>query len=498
MFDDHLGTPGVLPIAVDDDPVLLTLQRSHDLACELHAALRAASAALPGLSWEPVDEIGIGSVIDTLTGAAARDLSTASDDELLAVALGLETARRHLDATALHALAELDVRRVTDTKEGLITGSWLANEAQLPTGASRARVKLALKLRVSLPEVDAALSEGRISFEHARVLADAANPRILDAFALIVDNLIDAASGLSFDRWKREVTTIADLLDADGGHRPGDDITDNKMRMRRALGNTLHLEGQLCGEYALIAEAALDAKADELFRRYRSDQELTPDLRMPPRTTLLAMAMVELFGEAFAKDPGSSTPARPEVALIVNAADPTTVTTADGTRIGDTERQTLLCDPVFRTVVMGVHGMVTDMGREHRLVNPHQRRAMNHRDGGCVFPGCDRPANWTDAHHVWHWLHNGPTDLSLLASLCRYHHGVSHRTGWNMYVTDDEWFWWQAPSGHIFWSQRHGRQREGPTPDPATCTTATGPPGAASTCEHGPDDTHGTGPPDTT
>ena len=211
-----------------------------------------------------------------------------------------------------------------------MTGSWLANQAQLPTAASKARVKLAMKLRVSLPEVDAALTEGRISFEHARVLADAANPRILDDFAVVVGHLIDSASRLSFDRWKREVIALADLLDADGGHRPGDDITDNTLRLRRGLGGTLHLEGQLCGEYALIADEVLNAKADELFRRYRNDEDLTPDLRLPARHTLMALALFELCRDTQAKDPGSSTPARPEVSLIVNAADPTTVTTGDG------------------------------------------------------------------------------------------------------------------------------------------------------------------------
>ena len=437
-------------------------------------------------------------LLDITREAATRwDPATATDDQLLAVATTIESARRHLDAAALHALAELDVRGVTDAQEGLVTGSWLANEAQLPTGTSKARVKLALKLRVSLPEVDQALSAGRISVEHARALADAANPRILDDFALLVGNLIDAAGRLGFDRWKREVTALADLLDADGGHRPGDDITDNTLRIRRGLDDVLHADGQFTADLALTVEGALNAKADELFHRYRNDQELTPDLRMPPRTTLLALAMAELLREALAKDPASSTPARPDASLIVNAADPDVVTTGEGVRIGDTERDTLLCDPVFRAVVMGLHGVVVDMGREQRLVNPRQRRAMNHRDGGCIFPGCDRPANWTDAHHVWHWLRGGPTDLSLLASLCRHHHGVSHRTGWNMYVTDDEWFWWCAPSGHTFWSQRHGHQRHGPTPDPTTCTTASGP-GTSCAPRTDPQGHHdGTDPPDT-
>ena len=29
--------------------------------------------------------------------------------------------------------------------------------------------------------------------------------------------------------------------------------------------------------------------------------------------------------------------------------------------------------------------------------------AIETRDGGCTAPGCDRPADWCDIHHVWHW-----------------------------------------------------------------------------------------------
>ena len=34
-----------------------------------------------------------------------------------------------------------------------------------------------------------------------------------------------------------------------------------------------------------------------------------------------------------------------------------------------------------------------------------------------------------------------------------------------MHKTVDQWFWWQTPSGDTFWSQRHGKQRTGPTPN---------------------------------
>ena len=63
------------------------------------------------------------------------------------------------------------------------------------------------------------------------------------------------------------------------------------------------------------------------------------------------------------------------------------------------------------------------------------------RDGGCVFPGCDRPVQWCAAHHVEEWdRDHGNTDLPLLALACRHHHGVTHRRGWTMVAHPDQTF----------------------------------------------------------
>jgi Domain of unknown function (DUF222)/HNH endonuclease len=61
-----------------------------------------------------------------------------------------------------------------------------------------------------------------------------------------------------------------------------------------------------------------------------------------------------------------------------------------------------------------------EVGRTTRTVAPApQRNALVVRDGGCAFPGCDRPQDWCEAHHLRHWAHGGPTDLANLALLCR-------------------------------------------------------------------------------
>jgi hypothetical protein len=73
-----------------------------------------------------------------------------------------------------------------------------------------------------------------------------------------------------------------------------------------------------------------------------------------------------------------------------------------------------------------------EVGRATRVVQPAQRAALAVRDGGCVFPGCDRPLAWCDAHHLWHWVDGGPTDLANLALLCQAHHREVHEGGWRL------------------------------------------------------------------
>jgi len=90
-----------------------------------------------------------------------------------------------------------------------------------------------------------------------------------------------------------------------------------------------------------------------------------------------------------------------------------------------------------------------EVGRTTRVVTAAQRAALAVRDGGCAFPGCDRPPPWCDAHHLRHWLHGGPTDLANLALLCRSHHRAVHEGGWHLH---------RHPDGHLTATPPHRRQ----------------------------------------
>ena len=90
------------------------------------------------------------------------------------------------------------------------------------------------------------------------------------------------------------------------------------------------------------------------------------------------------------------------------------------------------CDCSVTRVLLGADSAVVNVG--HAIRKPHgaTRRALLIRDRQCTWPGCDRPANWTEAHHLKHWIRGGPTDLDNLVLLCHRHHWMVHEGGWQL------------------------------------------------------------------
>jgi hypothetical protein len=397
---------------------------------------------------------------------AGYDMSCGSDAEVCAATVAAERLQSFASVMLAHGLCELDIRSVTDTEYGMTAASWVAREAGIPGGVARRQLRMGRCLR-DLPVVDDAAADGLLSSHHVAALTDARNPRVADALEGMQDEIVALAEGARFETWRSDVRRIVELLDEDGGHDPAEDLATNRLSMAKTLDGVLALAGQLTGEHAIAFEHAIEAKADDLFRRFSADHDVCRDVEVPTRATLRALALVELVREARSVDLTSTRPPRPEATVVVLAEEPDT-SPADqaGTRLQDGSTRTLLCDPDLFAVVVDSLGVPLDLGRHVRLATAAQRRAIAARDGGCVFPGCDAPIAWTDNHHIRHFEHGGTTDIANLAALCRRHHGVSHRKGWTMHATSDGWFSWQTPTGLTFWSQRHGRRRSDPPPPP--------------------------------
>jgi hypothetical protein len=95
-----------------------------------------------------------------------------------------------------------------------------------------------------------------------------------------------------------------------------------------------------------------------------------------------------------------------------------------GHRIDPGTTRRLLCDADLMPAILGGPSAVLDVGRSQRLVTSAIRAALELRDRGCVFPGCEVPARDCEAHHIIPWRRGGPTALWNLVLLCAHHHGT--------------------------------------------------------------------------
>lgn len=93
----------------------------------------------------------------------------------------------------------------------------------------------------------------------------------------------------------------------------------------------------------------------------------------------------------------------------------------------------LACTQGTIPVVFDAHGRPLDVGREQRLFTNRQRIALAVRDGGCRWPGCERPPSWCEAHHIQHWARDGGrTDVADGVLLCKHHHLLLHDHHWEI------------------------------------------------------------------
>ena len=80
-------------------------------------------------------------------------------------------------------------------------------------------------------------------------------------------------------------------------------------------------------------------------------------------------------------------------------------------------------------VHFGLDGATTVLGATHtrRRATTRERSALSERDQGCVFPGCDAPVKWCDAHHTVPYEIGRRTRLDELVLLCPHHHRQVHQ-----------------------------------------------------------------------
>ncbi|MDQ7909469.1 DUF222 domain-containing protein [Phytohabitans sp. ZYX-F-186] len=346
-------------------------------------------------------------------------------------------------AVQVHLVREIDGRGLPVAQHASGTVQWLREHLRISIHAAKRLVDLAHALD-QRPALDTALACAAVNVEQATVVAAA----LADLPADLGPPLVDEAEAVLIGQASRYEPTIlrkagqrilfhvapeiADAADAAALQR-----LEARAQQTRALHLTRQGDGRvrLTGWLDETAAATVNAALDPLCAPRHDHEPRTPAQRR-------ADALVEVCDLATRTD---SLPdnggQRPHVVVTVPydlLHQQLGVGTLDtGGQLSPEQVRRLACDAHILPAVLGGDGQILDLGRTRRLITGPLRRALELRDRGCAFPGCDRPPRWCHAHHIRPWVDGGPTTLDNSVLLCGYHHRVVHRGHWTVQLATD-------------------------------------------------------------
>ena len=410
-----------------------------------------------------------------VSALAARGVGPAADAVLTARLQAVHRAVRQLQAVELALVREVDRAGLATRAGATSTTVWLTHRLLITPSTARRMVGLARALDTAPPALRAAMSAGMLRDDQAQAILGALDRIPAEAGADAVGRatavMIGYARQFPAHQLARLGQRILEHVAPDIAERADREALRREER-RAHRGRylsftpdgpyTVRVHGRLGVEAAAIIRAALDplchprtrdpalAAAGRhpgqphtatVTRRHRSRTGRAADDRTPGQRR--ADALVDICRLALAggrlPDNGGD---RPQVVLTV-PYDPLTRTLGTGTldtgdRLDPETTLRLACDAKILPAVIDPTGQPLTLGRERRLFTGPLRRALVLRDGGCAFPGCDRPPRWCDGHHIRHWTDGGPTALTNAVLLCGHHHRLIHsNTGWTVHMTRD-------------------------------------------------------------
>ncbi len=324
----------------------------------------------------------------------------------------LGRARSQLEGELAQALAER-ARRTTCRE----TAGVLRERVLESAGRASSDVKLAVSLSENFPSTLEALTAGEINSGHARVVDRVAGKPDYRSEEVILN---DAKA------------VPADLLSRYALRRERIEVRDNSKYQQQRQDRRAHISQEPDGSWKLFAH--LDymagrrvslawAKMAEVFRR-----EETPNSKI----TYLqrnADALVQMITR---DGPQRATPAS---LLMITEYDADTGKLShprldDGQQVPPEVLEGLLENADVYTAFADADGQPLWLGRSKRSASLAQRIVLAARDGGCI--GCNSPSERCEAHHIQHWLDDGPTDVDNLAQLCPGCHHLVHDCNWQV------------------------------------------------------------------
>ncbi len=351
----------------------------------------------------------------------STDVSLLVDAAVRAEYVEVRNAIDRLEAHAARLLASAHHRQLRCAEGMASTPSW----SQSLTGQRWTDAKASLDAGLACEELALtakAWAQGEISSGAARTIARGRKAGHEAVYADVEPTLVAFAAARDhrgLDAMIRHYQTCADALD---DTEPAD---RNHLHLSPA-GNRWVVSGDLDDLAGHTFAAAIDAATDE----WREGEGRSAARRRADALTRISRFFLD-HGDVPRR--GGEVP---HVSVVIDWASirdglPCPLTPGvDGPTLSPTEMRRVLCDARVSRIVAGPDSQPLDVGRSQRTVPRWIRRAVVARDRCCRFPGCDRPPQWCEVHHVEPWESGGETAATNLVLLCPYHHHLVHRRRW--------------------------------------------------------------------
>jgi len=314
-------------------------------------------------------------------------------------------------------------------------GEWIRHNCKTSRSVAYDCINVGEQL-VRLPQCEDALVAGEIGFAHLSVIARTSSALVKTTLASVFDedDVLQHARESSAGRLWHYCLRLRHALDPEGvAHDQRVAVEERRLQFTVSEDGSVLISGQLDP----IGGAALRTAIEPLAQPMGQGDDRCLERRQGDAVVELSLHSLDA---GLVPQHASQ---RPHLQVT------TTLETLQGlpgspgadmefsTPISSTTVQRLACDGNIARVVFGPGSVVVDVGRAVRVVSGAARRALNARDQHCQWPGCERTASWSAAHHLVHWVQGGATDLSNLVLLCHRHHWMAHEGGWKLARADD-------------------------------------------------------------
>jgi hypothetical protein len=311
-----------------------------------------------------------------------------------------------------------------------------------------------------------ALSAGRLSWEHAEVIAKHADGLDGDALTTYDSRLAVLAASVNPKQLEKKARHEVELAQPTTAvHRAEKAAATRRLYVEPAADGMVNLtlfapavEIHAIADRAVRLAAGLKAGGDPRTMGHLKVDVLC-DLLLNGEPSIPG-ATRGIRGRVHVMVPAMTLLGVGDEAAILRGYGPIDPATAAQLTADATSWRRVLTDPITGRILATDprdYRPTAEMADHARLVHPE-----------CVFPGCTVPSEQADIDHTEDHHFGGDTTPENLAPLSPGHHRVKHHTRWVIVQNGDDTLTATSPAGHVYTIRPEGRMK----PAPAQLITA--------------------------